>query len=128
MNKHGLVTKVGIKDAKITELESKLAQYESIKHKSPSGEALKQAIRVLVSLGVGYLLSLLYSKYPALGQPPEGSIEIVVSILTLLVDKWIYQYKKNRGEVGEGVGIDWIILSLANVMKRRKSAIDTSKK
>lgn len=123
MNKHGLKTKVGIERKKIEELEGKIAKYESIKPKSPSGEALKQAIRVLVSLGVGYLLSILYSKYPALGQPPEGSIEIVVSILTLLVDKWIYQYKKNRGEVGEGVGIDWIILTLANVMKRRKSPI-----
>jgi hypothetical protein len=127
MNKHGLKTSVGIKDKKIDELEQKLAQYESIKPKSPEGEALKAAIRVIVSYGVGIGVSILYSKYPVLGTPPEGLLEILVGTLTFMIDKWIYQFKKNKGELAEGVGIDWIILSLANVMKRKKSTIKGEK-
>ena len=128
MKKHGLITSQGIKNKKIEQLEAELAQFKAIKPKSPEGEALKAAIRVIISYGVGVGVSILYSKYPVLGNPPEGLIEILVGTLTFMVDKWIYQFKKNKGELAEGVGIDWIILTLANVMKRRKSAISPSNK
>lgn len=127
MNKHGLKTSVGIKDKEIERLTTKLAQYESIKPKSPEGEALKAAIRVIVSYGVGIGVSILYSKYPVLGTPPEGLLEILVGTLAFMTDKWIYQFKKNKGEVFEGVGIDWVIISLANIMKRRKGTVTQEK-
>lgn len=124
--KHALKTKVGIKDKKIHELEAQLATEE----KSPAGESLKESVRLLVSLLVSTLITYVYQRYPILGSLQPDQVAVVTVITTVVIrslDKFWYQFQKNRGQVGQGVGIDRLFVGFGNLMTRAKTPIIQSK-
>jgi hypothetical protein len=118
--KHGLITKAGIQEKKIKELEAQLA----VSPKSAGGESVKEAVRTLISMLVGSAVAMLWSQYGFLSQIFPDSTPVVFIVTTLLVraaDKYIFQEKKNKGEVGVGIGIDYIFVTFANLFNRAKT-------
>lgn len=121
--KHALKTKLGIQAKKLEKQEELL----HIEPKSASGESLKESIRMFISLLVGTLIAYVYSRYPVLGQlQPDQTVWVVVltSLIVRAIDKYWYQFQKNRGQVGQGVGIDRVFSAFGNVFSRSKTAID----
>lgn len=128
--KHGLTTKAGIQAKRIAELEAQLA----VTPKSPTKEATKEAVRTLISMIVGAVVTMLWTKYGILSQYVPDSEPVVFLVTTLLVraaDKYLFQNKKNKGKVGQGVGFDWYFVTLASLFTRAKTQpvqIDENKK
>lgn len=124
--KHALKTKVGLKEKKIQELEARL----DVEPKSPTGESLKESIRLLVSFLVGMGVTYLYTRYPILGelQPDQAVfITVITSVIVRALDKFWYQLQKNKGNPAQGVGIDSIFTTLGKLMLRSKTPVVQSK-
>lgn len=120
--KHALKTKVGILEKKLAEKQQQL----DVEPKSPTGESLKESIRVLVSFLVAMGVTYLYTRYPILGelQPDQAAFVVVItSVIVRAIDKFIYQLQKNKGNVAQGVGIDWFFTTLGKLMLRSKTPV-----
>ncbi len=120
--KHALKTKVGLKEKKIEKLQSQL----DVEPKSATGESVKESIRMLVSITVGMGVTALYQKYPFLGTLQPDQFLIVTTITSLIfrgAEKWYYQFKKNKHEVGTGVGIDRIFTTFGSLFNKQKTPV-----
>lgn len=124
--KHALKTKVGLKEKKIQELEARL----EVEPKSPTGESLKESIRLLVSFLVGIAVAWVYQRYPFLGelQPDQAAFVVVItSVIVRSLDKFWYQLQKNNGNPSQGVGIDRVFTTMGKLMLRSKTPVIQSK-
>jgi len=123
---HGYITKLGIKDKKIEELETKVNDLTP-EPKSAGGESFKEAVRMLLSILIGMGVTYAYSKYPLLGtlQPDQATlVTAIVSVTVRGLDKFAYQWLKNRGKVAQGIGLDIPLQTIANVMSASKGKPD----
>ncbi len=125
--KHSLKTKLGIQAKKLEKQEELL----HVEPKNAGEESLKESIRMMISLFVGSLVAYVYTRYPLVGQlQPDQTVwvAVITSIIVRGIDKYVYQNKKNHGEVGAGVGIDHMFTTLATLFNRKKTLIQESKK
>lgn len=109
-------------DKKIASLEAQLSQYTEQKDKSPEGESIKEAARILLSLLVGMAVTYAYQKYPVLGTlQPDQSLMItgIVALLARMIDKFFYQMQKNQGTIFKSAGFDWVLQSVGNIFVRK---------
>jgi hypothetical protein len=116
--KHSLKTKLGIKEKKLAELEAQVA----VDPKSPNKESLKEAIRYLVSVLIAMGVTWVYKQYPFLGELQPDQTVIVIATTTVVVramDKWLYQFEKNKGV--SGVGIDRLFTAFSSLWNRAKT-------
>jgi hypothetical protein len=124
--KHALKTKLGIQAKKLEKQEELL----HVEPKSAGGESLKESVRMLISLLVGSLVAYIYGQYPILGDlQPDQTVWVVVltSLIVRSIDKYVFQLKKNKGQVGTGVGIDRIFTTFTTLFTRSKTVIVAQK-
>ncbi len=124
-----VVTTLGIKDSKIEKLEAKVVELTP-EPKSAGGESFKESVRMLLSILIGMAVTYTYFKYPLLGtlQPDQATlITAIVSVTVRGIDKFVYQWLKNRGKVVQGIGLDLPLQTIANVMTASKGKVDQIK-
>ena len=124
--KHALKTKAGIQAKKIEKLEAQL----DVEPKSATGESTKESLRMLISILVGMAVTWLYQRYSFLGQlQPDQMVFVTIftSLIVRAIDKYIFQLKKNKGQVGTGVGIDRIFTTFTALFTRSKTVIVAQK-
>lgn len=125
---HSLKTALGIAEAKIKELETKL-QDDSVKP-SPLAESTKESLRYILSFGIGVLIANLYQRYPILGELQPDQLNVVIVLTGLAVrgiDKLWYVFQKNKGKAVEGTGLDLPLKALSSLINYKKMAVIQAK-